>query len=142
MAKKQYDVDLCVIGAGSGGLSLAWVAANLDLNVVLYEADKMGGDCLNHGCVPSKAMIAAGKHAQAFRNGEKFGIKAAEPVIKSIVLSAMKASAHKSSQSARALKMQIQSSPITQKFAQNVLSSAQAHALLLRLSRVWTQWIT
>ena len=79
--KKQYDVDLCVIGAGSGGLSLAWVAANLDLNVVLFEADKMGGDCLNHGCVPSKAMIAAGKHAQAFRTGEKFGIKVAEPVV-------------------------------------------------------------
>lgn len=81
MSKKQYDVDLCVIGAGSGGLSLAWVAANLDLNVVLFEADKMGGDCLNHGCVPSKAMIAAGKHAQAFRKGAKFGIKVAEPEI-------------------------------------------------------------
>jgi len=79
--KKQYDVDLCIIGAGSGGLSLAWVAANLDLNVVLYEADKMGGDCLNHGCVPSKAIIAAGKHAQAFRNGAKFGVKPAEPEI-------------------------------------------------------------
>jgi len=81
MSKKQYDVDLCVIGAGSGGLSLAWVAANLDLNVVLFEADKMGGDCLNHGCVPSKAMIAAGKHAQAFRTGAKFGITAAEPEV-------------------------------------------------------------
>jgi len=81
MSKKQYDVDLCVIGAGSGGLSLAWVAANLDLNVVLFEADKMGGDCLNHGCVPSKAMIAAGKHAQAFRNGAAFGITPAEPEI-------------------------------------------------------------
>ncbi len=81
MAKTQYDVDLCVIGAGSGGLSLAWVAANLDLNVVLFEADKMGGDCLNHGCVPSKAIIAAGKHAQAFRTGAKFGIKVAEPEI-------------------------------------------------------------
>jgi len=81
MSKKQYDVDLCVIGAGSGGLSLAWVAANLDLNVVLFEADKMGGDCLNHGCVPSKAMIAAGKHAQAFRNGAAFGIPPAEPEI-------------------------------------------------------------
>ena len=81
MSKKKYKVDLCVIGAGSGGLSLAWVAANLDLNVVLFEADKMGGDCLNHGCVPSKAMIAAAKHAQAFRKGAKFGIKAAEPEV-------------------------------------------------------------
>ena len=79
--KKHYNVDLCIIGAGSGGLSMAYMAANLDRSVVLYEADKMGGDCLNHGCVPSKALIKAGKQAQAFRTGAPFGIDPVEPKI-------------------------------------------------------------
>ena len=46
--------DICVIGAGSGGLSVASAAAQLGLNVVLIEGHKMGGDCLNYGCIPSK----------------------------------------------------------------------------------------
>jgi len=50
----KYDVDLCIIGAGSGGLSVAAGAAQLGRSVVLFEAEEMGGDCLNHGCVPSK----------------------------------------------------------------------------------------
>src|SRR5690348_10989138 len=54
--------DLCVIGAGSGGLSVAAAAAALAVPVVLIEKDKMGGDCLNTGCVPSKALIAAAKN--------------------------------------------------------------------------------
>ena len=53
-------VDLCVIGAGSGGLSVAAAAAQLGVSVALVEKHKMGGDCLNYGCVPSKALIAAG----------------------------------------------------------------------------------
>jgi len=66
--------DICVIGAGSGGLSVAAAAAAFGVSVVLIEKGKMGGDCLNYGCVPSKAILAAGKHAQAIRDAEKFGI--------------------------------------------------------------------
>jgi pyruvate/2-oxoglutarate dehydrogenase complex dihydrolipoamide dehydrogenase (E3) component len=73
--------DICVIGAGSGGLSVAAGAVQMGAKVVLIEKDKMGGDCLNTGCVPSKALLAAGKHAQAFRNSGPFGIKPATPDI-------------------------------------------------------------
>ncbi|MBC6402298.1 MAG: FAD-dependent oxidoreductase [Hyphomonadaceae bacterium] len=79
MSKTEHNVDLCVIGAGSGGLSVAAGAAMLGRSVVLYEAGKMGGDCLNYGCVPSKALIAAGKHAQYPRDGAPYGV---EPVRK------------------------------------------------------------
>ncbi len=81
MSKTKYDVDLCIIGAGSGGLSIAAGAAQLGRSVVLYEAEKMGGDCLNYGCVPFKAMIAAGKHAHAFSTGAPFGIGTARPKV-------------------------------------------------------------
>ncbi len=74
MSKTEYDVDICIIGAGAGGLSIASGAAQLGRSVVLYEAEEMGGDCLNYGCVPSKALIAAGKHAHAFSTGGPFGI--------------------------------------------------------------------
>jgi pyruvate/2-oxoglutarate dehydrogenase complex dihydrolipoamide dehydrogenase (E3) component len=57
--------DLCVIGAGSGGLSVAAAAAQFGVPVVLIEKGRMGGDCLNYGCVPSKALLAAGKRADA-----------------------------------------------------------------------------
>ena len=73
--------DICVIGAGSGGLSVAAAAASFGVSVVLLEKDKMGGDCLNYGCVPSKAMIAAGKVAKTFRQSEKFGITPTEPEV-------------------------------------------------------------
>ncbi len=66
--------DICVIGAGSGGLSVAAAAAAFGVSVVLIEKGKMGGDCLNYGCVPSKAILAAGKHAQSIRDAAKFGI--------------------------------------------------------------------
>ena len=59
----QLKPDLCVIGAGSGGLSVASAAAQLGAEVVLIERHKMGGDCLNYGCVPSKALLAAAKRA-------------------------------------------------------------------------------
>ena len=81
MSKTQYDVDVCVIGAGSAGLSVASGAAQLGRSVVLFEADEMGGDCLNYGCVPSKALIAAGKHAHAFSSGEIFGVKVEKPTV-------------------------------------------------------------
>ncbi|MBL4870074.1 MAG: FAD-dependent oxidoreductase [Robiginitomaculum sp.] len=81
MSKTVYDVDLCIIGAGSGGLSIAAGAAQLGRSVVLYEAGEMGGDRLNYGCVPSKALIAAGKHAHAFSTGGPFGIEPAKPKV-------------------------------------------------------------
>lgn len=81
MSKTQYDVDVCVIGAGSAGLSVASGAAQLGRSVVLFEVDEMGGDCLNYGCVPSKALIAAGKHAHAFSSGEIFGVKVEKPTV-------------------------------------------------------------
>jgi len=71
--------DLCVVGAGSGGLSVAAGAAQMGASVVLAERHRMGGDCLNTGCVPSKALLAAAKHAQAHRSGAAFGVKAREP---------------------------------------------------------------
>ena len=66
--------DLCIIGAGSGGLTVAAVAAQLDLDVVLIEKDRMGGDCLNYGCVPSKSLIAAAKAAHAPETSGVFGV--------------------------------------------------------------------
>lgn len=79
MTNNIQKYDLCVIGAGSAGLSLIAGSAQLGLNTVLIEADKMGGDCLNTGCVPSKALLKAGKVAQSFRSSEKYGIKPQEP---------------------------------------------------------------
>ncbi len=73
--------DICVIGAGSGGLSVAAAAAIFGVPVVLIERDLMGGDCLNVGCVPSKALLAAAHHAQAMRDAGPFGITAVEPQI-------------------------------------------------------------
>jgi pyruvate/2-oxoglutarate dehydrogenase complex dihydrolipoamide dehydrogenase (E3) component len=67
--------DICVIGAGSGGLSVAAAAAAFGVPVVLIERDKMGGECLNTGCVPSKALLAAAKRVEAIHKAEPFGIK-------------------------------------------------------------------
>ncbi|MBV8745603.1 MAG: FAD-dependent oxidoreductase, partial [Xanthobacteraceae bacterium] len=69
--------DLCVIGAGAGGLSIAAAAAALGAPVVLIEQGRMGGDCLNYGCVPSKALIAAARHVAELRDAPAFGIAAA-----------------------------------------------------------------
>ncbi|MGH6814417.1 MAG: FAD-dependent oxidoreductase, partial [Hyphomicrobiaceae bacterium] len=79
--KEELTPDLCVIGAGSGGLSVAAAAAAFGRSVVLIEKHKMGGDCLNYGCVPSKALIAAGKRAHAMRTSGVFGIRPVEPFI-------------------------------------------------------------
>ena len=71
--------DLCVIGGGSGGLTVAAVASQLGLVTVLIERGKMGGDCLNYGCVPSKALIAAANAAEAVRRAPQFGVEAGAP---------------------------------------------------------------
>ncbi len=73
---KTINTDICVIGAGSGGLSVAAGAAQLGAPVVLIEKARMGGDCLNTGCVPSKALLAAAKAAQLMRVAGKFGVNA------------------------------------------------------------------
>ena len=73
--------DLAIIGAGSGGLSVAAGAAQLGAKVVLIEKHKMGGDCLNYGCIPSKALIAAGEAAQTVRTSARFGVNGHEPKI-------------------------------------------------------------
>jgi len=73
--------DICVIGGGAAGLSVAAAAAAFGVPVVLVEKGEMGGDCLNHGCVPSKALIAAARHAHGMRNGARFGIADAEPQV-------------------------------------------------------------
>ncbi len=78
---KTIKVDLCIIGAGSGGLSVAAGAAQLGLETVLLEHAEMGGDCLNTGCVPSKALLAAGKRAQMHRKSDIKGIAPHEPDI-------------------------------------------------------------
>ena len=77
----ELKPDICVIGAGSAGLTVAAAAAAFGVDVVLLEKGKMGGDCLNYGCVPSKALIAAAKHAHAIREGKAFGVSAGEPQV-------------------------------------------------------------
>jgi pyruvate/2-oxoglutarate dehydrogenase complex dihydrolipoamide dehydrogenase (E3) component len=78
---KHIKTDICVIGGGSGGLSVAAGAVQMGASVVLLEGHKMGGDCLNYGCVPSKALIAAGKQAHAMRSGQKFGVTPVMPKV-------------------------------------------------------------
>lgn len=73
--------DMVVIGAGSGGLSVAAGAAQLGLKVVLFEKGEMGGDCLNYGCVPSKALIAAATAAHEMRTSKPLGVRASEVAI-------------------------------------------------------------
>ncbi len=75
------ETDICVIGAGSGGLSVAAAAAGFGVPVVLIEKGKMGGDCLNYGCVPSKALIAAARRAADFATSAEFGVSAGKPTI-------------------------------------------------------------
>jgi pyruvate/2-oxoglutarate dehydrogenase complex dihydrolipoamide dehydrogenase (E3) component len=73
--------DIAIIGAGSAGLSVAAAAAQFGEKVVLFEKHEMGGDCLNTGCVPSKALLAAAKAAQAHRTSTPFGVAADNPGI-------------------------------------------------------------
>lgn len=78
---QTIKADICVIGAGSGGLSVAAGAAQMGARTVLIERGEMGGDCLNTGCVPSKALLAAAKHAYMMGEGEPFGIGKAKPKV-------------------------------------------------------------
>jgi pyruvate/2-oxoglutarate dehydrogenase complex dihydrolipoamide dehydrogenase (E3) component len=81
MMAEKMEVDVCVIGAGSGGLSVAAGASQMGAKTVLIERAAMGGDCLNTGCVPSKALLAAGHAAQAIRTSGRFGVNGVEPKI-------------------------------------------------------------
>ena len=78
---KSFDNDMVVIGAGSGGLVSAYIAAAVKAKVTLIEKNEMGGDCLNTGCVPSKALIKSARTAQNLREASKFGIASVEPDI-------------------------------------------------------------
>ena len=78
---KVIKADIAVIGAGSGGLSVAAGAAQMGAKTVLIEKGKMGGDCLNYGCVPSKALIAAAQAANTVRHSGRFGVNGHEPEI-------------------------------------------------------------
>ncbi len=71
---KTFDRNLVVIGAGAGGLVSAYIAAAVKAKVTLVEAHKMGGDCLNYGCVPSKALIKSAKLAHQMRHAERYGL--------------------------------------------------------------------
>ena len=76
----RCSTDLCIIGAGSAGLVIAAGAVQLGARVTLIEGGLMGGDCLNYGCVPSKALLAAASRAQIVRSGG-LGVAAAEPAV-------------------------------------------------------------
>jgi pyruvate/2-oxoglutarate dehydrogenase complex dihydrolipoamide dehydrogenase (E3) component len=78
---KHMNTDICVIGAGSGGLSVAAGAAQMGARVVLFEADRMGGDCLNSGCVPSKALLAAARAAHHAHGRPEMGVTGSAPQI-------------------------------------------------------------
>lgn len=73
--------DLCVIGAGAGGLAVAAGAVQMGASVVLVERGEMGGDCLNYGCIPSKSLLAAARLADTWRRGSAFGVAYAPPRI-------------------------------------------------------------
>ena len=72
----SYDYDLLIIGGGSAGLSLASGAAQLGVKVLLVSKDKLGGDCLHFGCVPSKTLLASAKVAKQVKRAEHFGVSA------------------------------------------------------------------
>ncbi len=76
---QRFDRNLIVIGAGAGGLVSAYIAAAVKAKVTLVEAHKMGGDCLNYGCVPSKALIKSAKLAHQMRHGSNYGLHDAMP---------------------------------------------------------------
>ncbi len=78
---RNFDRNLVVIGAGAGGLVTAYIAATVRAKVTLVEAGKMGGDCLNTGCVPSKALIRSARAAHEVRHAASFGIEGREPVV-------------------------------------------------------------
>ena len=76
----SYDRNLIVIGAGAAGLVSSYIGAAVKAKVTLVEAEKMGGDCLNYGCVPSKALIKSAKIANYFKNASHYGLEDGQPV--------------------------------------------------------------
>ncbi|MEZ7519138.1 FAD-dependent oxidoreductase [Psychrobacter sp. NPDC078370] len=76
---KKFDRNMIVIGAGAGGLVTSYIAAAVKAKVTLIEAGEMGGDCLNYGCVPSKAIIKSAKIADQIRHGENYGLENTVP---------------------------------------------------------------
>jgi dihydrolipoamide dehydrogenase len=76
------DYDMAVIGGGAAGLSVASGAAQLGAKVVLISDDKLGGDCLFYGCVPSKSLLKSAHVAHAVRNAHVYGLKPQEPQFK------------------------------------------------------------
>ncbi len=77
----HFDRNLIVIGAGAAGLVSAYIAAAVKAKVTLIESHRMGGDCLNYGCVPSKALIRSAKLAHEMRTADRYGLKATAPII-------------------------------------------------------------
>jgi pyruvate/2-oxoglutarate dehydrogenase complex dihydrolipoamide dehydrogenase (E3) component/membrane protein DedA with SNARE-associated domain len=75
----SFDRNLIVIGAGAGGLVSSYIAAAVKAKVTLIEAHKMGGDCLNYGCVPSKALIKSAKVAHQMRHAANYGLQGTQP---------------------------------------------------------------
>ena len=90
---KKFDRNLVVIGGGSAGLVSAYIAATVKAKVTLVEAKDMGGDCLNTGCVPSKALIKSAKVAAMMRGADKYGLAPAEPQVpfKAVIARVMEA---------------------------------------------------
>ncbi|MEQ6885722.1 FAD-dependent oxidoreductase [Salicola sp. Rm-C-2C1-2] len=78
---EHFDYNMVVIGGGSAGLVSAYIGATVNAKVALVERGKMGGDCLNTGCVPSKALIRSGKVAQMMRQADRYGLDASEPKV-------------------------------------------------------------
>jgi pyruvate/2-oxoglutarate dehydrogenase complex dihydrolipoamide dehydrogenase (E3) component/uncharacterized membrane protein YdjX (TVP38/TMEM64 family) len=76
---KRFDRNLVVIGGGAAGLVTSYIAAAVKAKVTLVEAHKMGGDCLNYGCVPSKALIKSARVAHQMRHAENYGLSAVAP---------------------------------------------------------------
>ncbi|MBV7394911.1 dihydrolipoyl dehydrogenase family protein [Mameliella sediminis] len=78
---EKLNCDILIIGAGSGGLSVAAGASQMGADVILLEGHKMGGDCLNYGCVPSKALIASGKVAYGMQHASVYGVSDVVPQV-------------------------------------------------------------
>lgn len=76
---KKFDRNMIVIGAGAGGLVTSYIAATVKAKVTLIEASEMGGDCLNYGCVPSKALIKSAKVVEQIRHSERYGLNNTQP---------------------------------------------------------------
>src|SRR6056297_2743713 len=77
----KYEYDAVIIGGGAAGLTASGIAANFGAKTMMIEKDKLGGDCTWTGCVPSKALLKAGKVAQNIRNAGKYGLIDGEPEI-------------------------------------------------------------